>query len=697
MKRKRTNINFRVIGLYIATLLVCVGIVSKIIQIQHFNKEINTSSQPRYEIVKAPRGNILADDGSLLCISKPEYDIRLDLTVINEDLFHRDIIQLANELSELFPEKTSKWYENFLRKSKDSKNKYVLLKKKVTHNQLNVLRKMPIFKLGRNKGGLIPEPRPNRDLPFGLLAKRTIGRITPDMYNPVGIERAYNPYLSGVNGIQLKKKIAKDTWVPQDAPGNILPHPGDDIITTINIDMQDVAEKALERTLISHDADWGCVVMMEVKTGEVKVIANLTKDTVDHTVDELENFAIGEHVAPGSTFKLVSIIAGLEDGFFKVSDTVIVKGGRIKYYDRIMVDSDHNYDKITIKDAFIISSNVGISSIINNNYKENPGRYLDRIYQMGLSTPLELELPFPNNLKMPTPNKGSWSGVTLPWMSTGYEMQLTPIHMLTFYNAIANNGRMVKPFFVSSIQRDGVIIEKKNPEVISPAICSKSTIEKILPLLIGVVDEGTAKNIKSDRYKIAGKTGTTVLNYMQRKKGEAKKYQASFVGFFPAEDPKYSCIVVINNPRNNHVYGGRVAAPIFKELSDKIYASDISLHKPINNNKSFPTLPKVKQGRTTDANLILEELNIPFKKTLGEWMVSTTTDTEVQLLLRKIKSDLEKGRMPDLTGMNLKDAVYLLENYGLIVKSLGSGSIQKQSIRKGELFEVGSIIHLQLI
>jgi cell division protein FtsI (penicillin-binding protein 3) len=694
MSKVKKNINFRIIGLYLIILLLSVSIVGKIVKIQHFNTEINTSSQPRYFTVPAPRGNIIADDGSLLAISMPLYNVRLDMSVMQNSVFTKGVTELSVLLSQLFEDKTAEEYEAFLRTSKYKKaNKYILLKNKVSHNQLNALKRMPILKLGQNKGGLIAEQRPNRETPFGLLAQRTVGKLRS--VNPVGIERAYNQTLSGIDGRHLKRKIAKGIWVPQDAAGNILPKAGYNVVTTINTDMQDVAEKALERTLIKNDADWGCVVMMEVKTGEVKVIANLRKDT-NNRVSEWFNYAMAEHVAPGSTFKLASIIAGLEDDVFKVTDTVDVKGGRIKYYDRVMIDSEHNYDKITISKAFIISSNVGISRIINDNYKKNPTAYTDRIYQMGLSTPLELELPYPNNLKMPVPNKGGWSGVTLPWMSIGYEMQLTPIHMLTFYNAVANKGRMIKPVFVSSITKDGMVIEQNKTEVINPAICSQSTIEKVIPLLVGVVEQGTAKNIKTDSYQIAGKTGTTVLNYTKRKVGEEKKYQASFVGFFPADNPKYSCIVVVNNPKKNEVYGGKVAAPIFKELADKVYASDMSIHQAIKKTDEMTNLPIVKQGKTADASLVLDALNITTEKTTADWMVSKTTRIQVNLLLRKVESDLQKGQMPDLRGMNLQDAIYLLETYGLIVKCNGYGSVKQQSIKKGEQFKKGSIINLDL-
>ncbi len=695
MSKAKGNINIRVITLYLTVVLTAFLVIVKIIHIQHFNQEINTNSQPKYFTVKAPRGNIIADDGSLLAISMPLYNIRLDMSVIDDQLFNKEVSVLSVLLSDLFDDKNTEEYESFLRSAKNRKqNKYVLLKNRVTHNELRALKSMPIFNLNQNQGGLIAEERPNRETPFGLLAKRTVGELRN--VNPVGIERAYNRILSGTNGIHLKRKISTNIWVPQESPHNQLPKAGDNVITTINIDMQDVAEQSLQNTLIQNDADWGCVVLMEVETGKIKVIANLRKDTND-IVSEWFNYAMAEHVAPGSTFKLASIVAGLEDGVFSLEDTVDLQRGKAKYYDRVMIDSDHNYNQVTIRKAFIISSNVGVSKIINENYKEHPVEYTDRIYQMGLSTPLNLELPYPNNLRMPIPEKLGWSGVTLPWMSIGYEMQLTPIHILTFYNAIANNGRMVKPIFVSAIERNGVIIENKFTEEINPAICSQSTIKRVIPLLKGVVEEGTAKNIKSSYYDIAGKTGTTVLNYTNRKKDEAKKYQASFVGFFPADAPKYSCIVVVSNPRKNGFYGGEVAAPIFKELSDKVYALDMSIHNPFRSKQEYNQLPEVKNGMTSDAYVVLKALDIPVEKTDLEWMVSENHEKVINLLPRRIENDLSSGFMPDLYGMSLIDVVYLLESYGINIQCKGYGKIIKQSIVKGEPFKIGSTIKLELL
>ena len=695
MIKKVKKTNNRITGLYLIIVFIAVGVVAKIIKVQQFDLSINTSSQPRYFTVEAPRGNIIADDGALLAISMPLYDVRLDMSVMNKTLFYSDVTELSDLLAQLFENKTPSEYELFLRNAKEAKkNKYILLQNKVTHNELNALKKMPILKLGQNKGGLIAEQRPNREKPFGLLAQRTVGVLRG--VNPVGIERAFNQTLSGVDGIHLKRKIAKGIWVPQDAEGNRLPRAGNNVVTTINTDMQDVAEKALENTLINNNADWGCVVLMEVATGEVKVIANLKKQE-DGSVRENFNYAMAKHVSPGSTFKLASVIAGLEDGFFKVEDSVRTYGGKFTFYDRVMIDSKLGvYDNITIKNAFINSSNVGISRIIFDNYKSNPTAFTDRIYKMGLSTPLELELPFPNNLKSPIPNKGGWSGVTLPWMSIGYEMQLTPIHMLTFYNAIANQGKMVKPIFTSAISRDGKIIEKHATQVINPAICSKSTIKTVIPLLIGVVEEGTARNIRTSNYLIAGKTGTTVINFNNRAEGEEKEYQASFAGFFPADNPRYSCIVVINNPKENGHYGGSVAAPIFKELADKVYASDMSIHKALQQSDVMVSLPKVKHGHVEDANNVLASFDINRIVSDEQWMVASTKNTQVTLEVRKIERDLRNGNMPDLRGMGIQDAIYLLESYGLVVEITGSGSVQSQSISKGNKFFKGSLIKLEL-
>ena len=678
----KNKVNYRVISLYVFMCVIAVVVVSKILVIQRLNQEISSVNLPKLFKIEAPRGNIFSDDGSLLAISMPLYNVFLDLSVIDEQLFDDDINNLSQSLSILFKDKSAKEYEQYLRDSRSKKrNKYVKLRNKVSHNELTMLKSFPILKLGKNRGGLIAEERPNRENPFGLLARRTIGVLRES--NPIGLERAYNKTLSGTDGLQLKQRVGKSFWRNEESDLNSLPKSGNDIVTTINIDMQDVTEKALKSALRFHDADWGTAILMEVESGHIKAIANLKYE--DGDFDEHYNHAIAEHSEPGSTFKLASILAGLEDGFYSLLDSVDTEDGTHQFYDKTMRDSKKGgYGKISIGDAFVQSSNVGISKVINRSYKDKPQDFIDRIYKMGLCTPLDLELPYPNSLLIKQPGSPGWSGVTLPWMSIGYSLRLTPLHILTFYNAIANNGVMVSPLFTTQILKDGKKVSEHSKKIINPAICSKSSIVQIMPYLIDVVEKGTAKSIRTRKYKIAGKTGTTLLAYGEKSEDNIKQYQTSFVGFFPAENPKYSCMVVVNNPKENGFYGGNVSAPVFKEISDKVFAADISIHNSILIAEQTKGTPNLTQGKTEDMSKLLDNLSLEYEKTKSNWMVPSYSSKKISLEKRSIEKDFEEGLMPNLFGMNLLDAVYLLENAGLKVEIKGKGHIVNQSIKKGD-------------
>ena len=680
----KNKVNYRVISLYVFMCVIAVVVVSKILVIQRLNQEISSVNLPKLFKIEAPRGNIFSDDGSLLAISMPLYNVFLDLSVIDEQLFDDDINNLSQSLSILFKDKSAKEYEQYLRDSRSKKrNKYVKLRNKVSHNELTMLKSFPILKLGKNRGGLIAEERPNRENPFGLLARRTIGVLRES--NPIGLERAYNKTLSGTDGLQLKQRVGKSFWRNEESDLNSLPKSGNDIVTTINIDMQDVTEKALKSALRFHDADWGTAILMEVESGHIKAIANLKYE--DGDFDEHYNHAIAEHSEPGSTFKLASILAGLEDGFYSLLDSVDTEDGTHQFYDKTMRDSKKGgYGKISIGDAFVQSSNVGISKVINRSYKDKPQDFIDRIYKMGLCTPLDLELPYPNSLLIKQPGSPGWSGVTLPWMSIGYSLRLTPLHILTFYNAIANNGVMVSPLFTTQILKDGKKVSEHSKKIINPAICSKSSIVQIMPYLIDVVEKGTAKSIRTRKYKIAGKTGTTLLAYGEKSEDNIKQYQTSFVGFFPAENPKYSCMVVVNNPKENGFYGGNVSAPVFKEISDKVFAADIFIHNSILIAEQTKDTPNLSQGKTEDMSKLLDNLSLEHEKTKSNWMVPSYSSKKISLERRSIEKDFEEGLMPNLFGMNLLDAVYLLENAGLKVEIKGKGHIVNQSIKKGDRF-----------
>ena len=680
----KNKVNYRVISLYVFMCVIAIVVVSKILVIQRLNQEISSVNLPKLFKIQASRGNIFSDDGSLLAISMPLYNVFLDLSVIDEQLFDVEINSLSQSLSMLFKDKSTEQYEQYLRESRSKKrNKYVKLRNKVSHNELIMLKSFSILKLGKNKGGLIAEERPNRENPFGLLARRTIGVLRES--NPIGLERAYNKTLSGTDGLQLKQRVGKSFWRNEESDLNSLPKSGNDIVTTINIDMQDVTEKALKSALRYHDADWGTAILMEVESGHIKAIANLKYD--DGDFDEYYNHAIAEHSEPGSTFKLASVLAGLEDGFYSLLDSVDTEDGTHQFYDKTMRDSKKGgYGKISIGDAFVQSSNVGISKVINRSYKDKPQDFIDRIYKMGLCTPLDLELPYPNSLLIKQPGSSGWSGVTLPWMSIGYSLRLTPLHILTFYNAIANNGVMVSPLFTTQILKDGQKVYEHSKKIINPAICSKSSIVQIMPYLIDVVEKGTAKSIRTKKYKIAGKTGTTLLAYGNKSEDNIKQYQTSFVGFFPAENPKYSCMVVVNNPKENGFYGGNVSAPIFKEISDKVFAADISIHNSILIAEKTTDTPNLTQGKTEDMSKLLDNLSLEYEKTKSNWMVPAYSNNKISLERRSIEKDFEKGLMPSLFGMNLLDAVFLLENAGLKVEIKGKGHIVNQSIKKGDPF-----------
>ncbi len=689
----KNKINTRIVSLYVFICFIAIVVVSKILIIQKIDQEITSVNLPKLFKIKASRGNIFSDDGSLLAISMPLYNVFMDLSVVEDKIFSSQINNLSISLAQLFGDRSASDYEKYLRSSRlKEKNKYVKLQSKVTHNELNAMKGFPILKLGKYKGGLIIEERLNRENPFGLLAKRTIGLLREA--NPIGLERAYNQTLTGTDGQQLKQRVAKNFWRNEDSDLNSMPKAGSDIVSTINIDIQDVAQKALKKSLKFHDADWGTVVLMEVESGHIKAIANLKHENGEF--DEYYNHAIAEHSEPGSTFKLASVLAGLEDGFYSLSDSVDTENGTYQFYDKVMKDSRKGgYGKITIGEALVNSSNVGISKTINSSYKEKPQSFIDRIYKMGLCTPIDLELPYPNNLLIKQPGKDGWSGVTLPWMSIGYSLRISPIHMLTFYNAIANEGVMVKPLFTSQILKDGKIVTIKSKEIINPAICSKSSINEIVPYLIDVVEKGTAKNIKSSEYKIAGKTGTSLIAYGKSTELETKRYRASFVGFFPANKPKYSCIVVVHNPKENGFYGSDVAAPVFKEISDKIYASDISIHEQISIDDYVKDFPYISQGKTEETETILDYLNLTYSSTSSEWMTQEYSRNKLKLNTRNINRDFENGIMPNLYGMNLMDAIYLIENAGLKVSFSGSGHISYQSIKKGKNIETNEEIKLR--
>ncbi|HKL03174.1 MAG TPA: penicillin-binding protein, partial [Cryomorphaceae bacterium] len=577
-------------------------------------------------------------------------------------------------------------------------NRYYLVKGNVDYDDVVEAKEFPLWNRGRFKSGVIFEKRTVRLQPFQGLASRTVG-YQRDGVQPVGLEGAYNSFLSGRPGKRHEKRLAGGVWMPIDDKNVVEPEDGCDVYTTVDVNIQDVAENALRRQLKAHNARHGCAVLMEVKTGYIKAISNLTL-TGDSTYHETYNYAVGEATEPGSTFKLASLMAAFEDGKLDLQDSIDTKNGSYRFYDRIMRDSNNKgYGVLDVLTAFQKSSNVAISRFINEQYAEDPQEFIDRLYKLGLGKRLNLEIAGEGAPRIKDPSNPSWSGVTLPWMSIGYETLMTPLQILTFYNAVANDGEMVKPQFVREVKRNGRTIQLNEPVVIDKAIASRETVLKAKKMLETVVSEdGTASNLRFGAYRIAGKTGTAqIANSKYGYKYEQEvSYQASFVGYFPAEAPEYTCIVVVNGPSNDVYYGNRVAGPVFKEIADKVYAQRFDLIDDLEPslNPIAANVPVSMSGASSDLTMIFNELNVPMQDESDgyDWVSTKSQKEEVVLERRSIKAD----RVPNVLGMSLRDGLFLLEKSGLDVKIRGRGMIKKQSIAPGAQLDRHNTITIEL-
>ncbi len=689
--------------LYIGIAALAVVILAKALYLQVIEgdkwDEIVEKQNNTDIVIDANRGDILASDKRKLACSVPTYRIYMDMRAngLTDDVFNSKVDSLSLLLSRFYGDRSKNTFKASLKKARaQGKRYYMVHPRRISFTELKKVKAFPIFRLGANKGGFIAEKNENRKLPFGELAARTVGSLyaEKDLGAKFGLERAYHNSLKGVAGVSTRTRVSGN-WVVEE---QIEPIDGHDIVTTIDIGLQDVAESALHQQLQSHQADHGCAVLMEVATGKIRAIANLGRTTTGRYIEKY-NYAIGEATEPGSTFKLASMIVALEDGVVQLKDSIETGKGYCYFYDRKMTDSHHGgYGTLSVKEVFEKSSNVGISKIIFDNYRDNPRRYVDRLYSMGLKDPLGIEIKGEGLPMIKYPGEKTWSGVTLPWMSIGYEIQQTPLQVLTFYNAVANNGKMVKPMFVEAIQHHGETIQEMETTVLRPSICSLETIEKVHKMLVGVVEDGTAKNIKSKRYKIAGKTGTAqIAKGSSGYKGEGgKKYQASFCGYFPADRPLYSCIVVVNAPSNNVYYANVVAGSVFKEIADRVYAqsfenTDIDTEYEIQLAKHQPYS---KGGKKEELVEVLEGIGVLVqgKEVESPWISSSAREHDVSLRSKSFPS----GIVPNVKGMGAKDAVSILENMGLKVKVNGIGRVVQQSMTAGQNFRKGTTIYLRM-
>ena len=655
MSKKITN-RFYLVSF--GMLLFALVLFGKLFYLQFYQAEhyeaLAESRTLKKSVIQPGRGNIYADDGTLLATSVAEYELRWDAATVKSEVYQENRERLARSLASFFG-KDSDYFLRKLDRAWKQKSRYMLLAKNLTHSQYQEIKKFPIFSLGSYKGGLIVEREMIREHPLGKIAERTIGyeKLDPKGYFlRVGLEGAYGNYLRGAPGVRLKQRIANGQWKPLNDTNEVEPSAGYDLYTTINVPLQNKVHDALLAQLEKFEAEHGTAVVMEVATGEIKAISNLGR-TPEGKYYERLNYAVGEAHEPGSTFKLMGMIAALEDGVIQPNEMIDTQNGVLTFYGKFKVRDSRKggYGKISASKVFEVSSNVGIVKIIDEHYRSNPRKFIDRLYDMGLKEPLGVSIQGEARPKIPYPTDSDWDGLDLPWMAYGYGLALTPLQTLTFYNAVANNGVMVKPRFVNRLEGWG---KNKSfdlqPEVLKPSICSKKTLSAVQQMMFNVVNKswGTARSIKDDRISMAGKTGTCQVDYNT----DDVQYISSFVGYFPAEQPIYSCIVVIHRPnKQKGYYGATVAAPVFKEIAVSV-------------NRDFPKP--------------IEVLAAP-----------KVVDTPAVL-------DPSTDEVPNLKGMHFMDAIALLEGLGLQVNVQGKGKVLWQSIQAGTPINQVKTIALKL-
>lgn len=654
MANREKNILTRMYFVAGFLFLFAVAVLVKLVSIQMVDgdkyRQLALDRTEKMFTIAPNRGNLYSDDGSLLATSVSKYTIRFDAYTVNNKDFEANLSQLSEGLSKLFGQPTT-YYQQLFRKAKINESRYTLVVRDIDYSDYIRVKALPLFNKGPNKGGLIVEQRTVREHPLGKIAERSVGYERVDengYYTRVGLEGAFGEYLRGIEGKRLKQKIAKGQWKPLGFDNIVEPKDGYDVISTIDINIQDIAHHALLLQLEKYKADHGCVIVMETKTGEIKAISNLGR-TNDGKYYERLNYAIGESHEPGSTFKLMSLVAALEDKVIDTSAVLDTENGRWRVFDKTVRDSKPGgYGKVSVAKAFEVSSNTAFAKIIHNGYKGQPEKFVNRLMNMGLHQELGLPVNGEGKPIIRYPGDKGWSGISLAWMSHGYEVSLTPLQTLTFYNAIANDGEMVKPRLIKEVKEWDKTIYKFEKEVMNPSICTKETAKVVKQLMKDVVEKkyGTGHGLYSPNFSMAGKTGTCQKDYVSKDPNKLK-YISSFAGYFPADDPKYSCIVIIHEPdKSVGYYGADVSGPVFKSIAQKIYTTS-------------PLIDEVDQLKPQDLGL---------EKAYQDYFA---------------EAQKQHSTVPNVEGMSGMDAIAILENLGLVVEIKGNGKVRKQSIIHG--------------
>lgn len=704
----RKDILWRSYLIYLGMVLLGVLIFAKALYIQvaegSYWKSISDSLHLDYRELEAERGTIYSEDGRMMSSSIPYFDIYLDFGAAgvqekNGARLMKQLDSLSIQVSSILGGASPAQFKNEFLGVFKRQDRYYPLEKNVNYSQYRSLRNMVYIQKNKNKNGFIFVQKEKRLTPFGLLAKRTIGLsreyIGTDrktIVNNVGLEKTYDGLLKGVSGKRLVRRVAGGAYVPVEG-SEIEPENGKDIITTIDINIQDLAENALLKVMEDNECTNGTCIVMEVKTGKIKAIANLGRQP-DGTYAEDFNYAITRS-EPGSTFKLMTMLAALEDQYINLNTEVNLEGGKWNFGGRTVWDSErHNRTTVSFKQAFELSSNVGMAKLAVDHYYKDPANYIAHLKRLNLHQSSGINLVGESDPLFPNPSSRNWSSVALPWMSFGYNIAISPLQTLMVYNAVANNGKLMRPYLVTAVMKDGRSVKEFAPFVINDSICSKSTLQQLRACLEGVVTNGTAKSLKHPYYTLAGKTGTAQV--ANGNKGYTEHiYQSSFAGYFPADNPKYSCIVVIvNKPNAKKYYGSQIAGPVFSAIVNKLFTVDSTLYASYKHPQYADSSKLEWAGAVSDFRMISKKISavVVDSGRTGEW----GTVKANQKMFGLAAMHVEKDVIPDLRGFGLRDALELLERQALQVVATGKGKVTQQSIAPGTPVQKGQTVYLQL-
>ena len=710
----RSDTLWRTYLCYFLILLVGVAIIVKIIIVQaKDSKELQDMAEKReyrVETLEASRGIIFSSDDQVMAISVPYYDVFFDYQAVDSTVLAENIDSLCIQMAQLFPKRNPAEWKEFFAIGMAKKSRYYKIGLNVTQAQLRQMQQFVIFNRGIYQGGLITQKKIKREHPYKDLAGLMLGMANEEKGYYFGLEGAYNDYLKGQNGRRLVRRIHHGGWIPVNSDDDVDAQNGDDIITTFDIKLQDIVENALRNTLTENKAEQGCAILMDVETGYVKALANLRLNHETNVYEESYNVALAERYEPGSVFKIASMVVLLSQKDVNLDDKVNIGTGPIKFSNRTMKD-DHSFAQggiCTVQEVIEQSSNKGTAVLINKNYATHPEKYVEGLYALGLNKKIGTGINGEAQPVIKHPDDKTkdgrklWSKVSLPWMSIGYEVNVTPMHLITLYNAIANGGRMMKPQFVTEIRRGSQTVKEFEPIVLNECIAGPEAIQKLRTMLEGVVIRGTAKRqFQGCVVNVAGKTGTAqyydrVQGYAYHEPGIGRKlYNTTFVGYFPAEKPRYSCIVMVSRARGRFWAAGSVSAPGFREIAEKVYAMRIGTHEddtlaPVSPVSNEPII--VRHSKEAG---YLNGIDNPFNDYAinGDWVtVQKTENGETDLRTAQLQPNL----VPNLVGMDITDAVYLLENMGVKTEFTGQGTVKEQSLHAGDTLKANSIICLKL-